>query len=153
MSATEISTLITGLTSLKNMFESFLKKEDAKVLQVQEKPLRRISITTEIAKTTSEIYDSNKPALVIQNIDGFSKIKEMSIAPDTNFKIKGLLRILVDDVIVYELKSLEVFPIIDIQTMLFPQGLPIKRDVKIKFLLISSDGSEVKLAVTLTLTD
>jgi len=155
MSGTEIQTFISAVNSLKLMVDTFLKREEDKnkVIQVKQKPLRRISIITDVGTSILKSYDQNKPSLVVENVDGFSKIKEISIAPDDDFKTKGLMIITVDDVKIYELKSLDVFQIINTQTISIPEGLTLKPNDKIKFLLISSDGAEVKLAVSVTFSD
>lgn len=136
----EVITLIREVT----------KTETQKTLQVMDKPITRIEVIADIAETTITKYDKNNPALEIENVDGASLIKEISFSPDTNFKTKGLLKILVDEVEIYELKNVGVFQIVSIQTIKLPKGYKLRRNAKIKFLLKSTDGTSVSLAVTLT---
>jgi len=153
MSASEIAMAISALTSFKDSFELFFKREEAKTLQVEQKSKRRSNTIADIAKSSLTEFDKDNPALVIENIDGFSKLTEISyMADEATFQPKGLLVITLDDVPIYELKSLEVLPIVKGgQTISFKNG---GRDwfanKKLKFLITSSDGSEVKLAVTVT---
>lgn len=126
------------------------KPKDIQIVHVKEDPDSYSvtvidDVTTDIQKWTNK----DKPQLQFDNeLKKTSIVREISIIPDTNFKTLGKILVTIDDVPVFISKSFTAFE--KISETVVTINKTIKQDSKVKFFLISSDGSVVGITAQVT---
>ena len=138
---------------LQNIFSKFsenivkkldeVKPKDVQIVQVRQDPDSFSSseldkVTTENKKWTNK----DNALLTFENtLEKETIVKEISLSPDSVFKTKGKLMITIDDVDVFKSKSFTSFE--DVIDLLIVIRKTISQGSKVKFFMISSDGTAV----------
>ena len=143
-----------GLTEdLKNIFSKFsdnivekldeIKPKDVQIVQVRQDPDSfSCSELDKVTTTNQKWTNKDKALLTFENpLEKETIVKEISLTPDTTFKTKGKLMITIDDVDVFKSKSFDSFE--DIVDLVVTIRKTISQGSKVKFFMISSDGSAV----------
>lgn len=142
---------------LKNIFGTFsdnivkkldeVKPKDVQVVIVKQNPNTFSSTILEKGTTTNEKWQNKDfPILKIENsLAEASKIEEITLIPNANFKTKGKVIITVDDSEVFQSKGFNAFEnVIDTKLKI---NKTINQDSKVKLFMISSDGSAVAMTM------
>ena len=130
-----------------------VKPKDVQIVQVRQDPDSFSSSELEKVKTTNKNWtNKDNELLVFENIlEKESTVKEISVVPDSVFKTKGKLLITVDDVPVFRSRTFDAFE--DLQENVIKVNKTISQDSKVKFFMISSDGTEIGLTAQVTFGD
>jgi len=102
------------------------------------------------AETSSQEWRiGQKPDLEFKNILEKEKtvVKEISMFPDANFKTKGSCIVTIDDSEVFQSQKVGSF---NLNEVVIPINKTINHKSQIKFFIISSDGSIVRLITLVT---
>ena len=143
-----------GLTEdLKNIFSRFsdniiekldeIKPKDVQIVQVRQDPDSFSNSELDKVTTTNQKWTNKDNALLIfeNPLEKETIVREISLSPDTPFKTKGKLMITIDDVDVFKSKSFTSFE--DVIDLVIVIRKTILQDSKVKFFMISSDGTAV----------
>ena len=148
-----LSKLFGGFTDKMVSKLDEIKPKDVQIVQVRQNPDSFSSSELEKVKTTNQKWtNKDNPLLEFKNIlEKESTVKEISVVPDSVFKTKGKLLITVDDVPVFRSRTFDAFE--DLQENVIKVNKTISQDSKVKFFMISSDGTEIGLTAQVTFGD
>ncbi len=138
-----------GIDKIVNKINE-IKPKEIQIVNVKQSP-NSYSITEldKVTTTNKKWTTKDNPNLEFENpLQKESVVKEISIIPDTNFKIKGKIRITIDDVDVFTSKSFTAFENVIDDTVKINKT--INQDSKVKIFLISSDGTQVGVTIQVT---
>ena len=114
-----------------------LKPKDVQLVMVQEKPDSYSYTEIDRATGDKQKWDMKNPDAEFKNVlKQESKVREISVVPDTVFKSKGMFIITVDDIPVVKSKSFTAFT--DPDYGKFKINQTIARDKSVKVFLLSS---------------
>jgi len=127
-----------------------VKPKEVQIVQIKQSPDEYSLTELDKVKTTSQKWtNKDNPLMSFENpLKEETIVKEISLMPDVLFKTKGKLLITIDDVDVFRSKSFDAFE--NIQDTVVSIHKTITQDSKVKFFMISSDGSEVGMTAQVT---
>ncbi len=130
--------------------ELFKKEKDKpQGVKIIQEPIESISLKLKRVTSTSTTKP-NTPNIEFKNpLDEEIKVKTISLIPNSSFKTKGIVQVLIDDVEVFLNDAVADFAdIASLNIELSPQGKTIKRGKSVQVFIWSPDATSVSLAVT-----
>jgi len=130
-----------------------IKPKEIQIVNVKQDPNSySLSELDKVTTINQKWTNKDNPIMQFENpLEESTVVKEIDIVPDTNFKTLGKLIITIDDVDVFKSKSFTSFE--DISENVIKVNKVIKKDSKVKFFLISSDGTAVGISAQVTFGD
>ncbi|GEM_PF-4549735 len=150
-------------TIFGKMFDGLNEKLEKVKEEIKPKDVQSVRVVvnpdsfsyTEVDKSTTiktSWGTKNEADMIFKNnLKKESKVKEISMIPNTAFKTKGKVMITIDDVPVFLSKSFTAFE--DAIDSKIKVNKTISQNSKVKFFLISSDGTSVGLTGQVTFSD
>ena len=124
--------------------------EKTKIVTVKQNPDGFNSTELDYAETIQTKFGTrDNPNLEFENIlEKESIVKEISMIPDESFTTKGKVIVTIDDSVVFRNKKFDSFR--DLGTSAIKINKKISQDSKVKFFIISQDGTLVRLTAQVT---
>ena len=124
--------------------------EKTKIVTVKQNPDGFNSTELDYAETMQTKFGTrDNPNLEFENIlEKESIVKEISMIPDESFTTKGKVIVTIDDSVVFRNKKFDSFR--DLGTSVIKINKKISQDSKVKFFIISQDGTLVRLTAQVT---